>query len=361
MLESLSAAPQTPEIRKERDFIEATSRLCSYNLHSHPGIPLTPIEIRLSKDRLSFVSQLLSTNEDAFRHPEVLLELVQKLGYRGDRLAEVRVLGMVAEAALGHGEFGKVKEMCDRMVEEVEELRKAQVKPAAKEDVLATSTSTSRAATPAPASTGNIVHEASDYAWRNCFQLGKHEAFNDLDTRMRALGQALILCPGDKISTLLPVWTRLEEEVTSSRSRSSGGRPTSTGSASALGQGPPPSYLPSSFTSTAAHVPHDTAAAAQRTFSRAAGAAAAFFPFGAGPKGSLERVESPARGGEDRPGSAQSGGPPGSPGRAARTSGEFEREQQREGHGLRAGLSSRLTKGVGWLIGADEERERQGM
>lgn len=271
---------------------------------------------------------------------------------------------MVAEAALGHGEFGKVKEMCDRMVEEVEELRKAQVKPPTttrEQTVLSPNATTSRAATPSTASTTNLVHEASDYAWRNCFQLGKHEAFTDLDTRMRALGQALILCPGNRISTLLPVWTRLEEQVDATRSRAKASHAASA--SSALGQGPPQSYIPSSFGSNATQVPHDTAAAAQRTFSRAAGAAAAFFPFGSGPK--FERVESPSRGGHDeRPESAQGGGPPrpASPVQGGRSSSEFERPEggAREG-GLRAGLSSRLTKGVGWLIGADEERERLGM
>ena len=77
---SLSVAQQTVAIRKERDFIEATSRISSFNVTSRPGVALLPIEVRLTKDRLALVSQILASNDSAYKHIEVLLELVHKLG-----------------------------------------------------------------------------------------------------------------------------------------------------------------------------------------------------------------------------------------------------------------------------------------
>ncbi|KAI5480841.1 Sec39-domain-containing protein, partial [Pseudohyphozyma bogoriensis] len=288
----LSAAPQTVEIKKERDFIEATSRLCSFKIYSRPGIPVAPIEIRLSKDRLSFVSRLLASNEDSYRHPDVVLDLVAKLGYRGDKLAEIRSLAMIADSGLQAGDFGRAADVCDRMVEAVETLRKVH----------------SRDTSP-----NAVVGDAADVAWQSCFQLGRHDDWSDLERRMRLLGQALVLCPGDKIPTLLPVWTKLEDQVVERRKNKVVEETTS--------------FVPPSL--------GETAAAASRTFNRAA----AFF------------------GGSDRP----------------RDSSPFPEENQErhapqsatkaphkeEGFSLGAAVSSRFGAGVGWLIGADEERERE--
>ena len=63
-------------------------------------MPLLPIEIRLTKDKLSLISRILSSNEDAYKHTEVILELCYKLGYRDDPVAEVKVLAMLADSAL---------------------------------------------------------------------------------------------------------------------------------------------------------------------------------------------------------------------------------------------------------------------
>ncbi|SCV68722.1 BQ2448_843 [Microbotryum intermedium] len=202
----LSAAPQTPLIRQERDFIEATSRLCSYKIQSHPGITVAPIEIRLSKDRLEFVRRLLGANEDAYRHPEVILDLVSKLGYHQDRLAQVRTMAMIADSSLQAGDFEKTVELCDKMVAKVEEIRRESSSSStmAEPELVAKDVTSKKRL---------VGDEAAEYAWRECFQLGKHDVFQDLDRRLVALGQALLLCPGDKIVSVLPVWTALEQRV----------------------------------------------------------------------------------------------------------------------------------------------------
>lgn len=312
---SLAAAPQTPEIKKERDFIEATSRLCSFKIYSHPGIPVAPIEIRLSKDRLDFVARLLSSNEDAYRHPDVILDLVNKLGYRGDKLAEIRALAMIADSGLQAGDFERAADVCDRMVAAVESLRKSRAVDAIK-----------------------LVEEAAEVAWRNCFQVGKHDEYPDVDRRMRLLGQALILCPGNKISTLLPVWILLED------------RSTLKPSVPSIDDHPRSSPLSPNFLHaqiSPAIVASETTAAAARTLSRAA----AYFPFGK----TAERGASPSPSVGERSASPAAGG---------MSSGHHRKEGSGEGlrAGISGGISSRLTAGVGWLIGADEaleERDRE--
>lgn len=255
-------------------------------------MPVSPIEIRLSKDRLDFVAKLLAANDDAYRHPDVVLDLVAKLGFRGDRLAESRVLAMIAAAGLQAGDFVRAADVCDQMVAAVELLRKQ------------------------PGRTDAALAEAADVAWQNCFQLGKHEPFGDLERRMRLLGQALVLCPGTRIATLLPVWTALEDRVLVTAPLV---EPNGNGSTSPLSA----SYLH-------AQIPPALAAETARTLSRAA----AFFPFGGQQRGAPDREASPRQ---------QERTLPPSPPRA----GQGE-------DGLRAGISSRLTAGVGWLIGADE-------
>lgn len=300
---SLAIAPQTAEIKRERDFIEATSRLTSFKVYSHPGVPVAPIEIRLSKDRLDFVSRLLASNEDAYRHPDVVLDLVSKLGYRGDRLAEIRALAMIADSGLQAGDFDRTADVCDRMVASVESLRKSRSADAAK-----------------------VVEEAADVTWRNCYQLGKHEDYRDVDRRMLLLGQALIFCPGNQIATLLPLWTALEARSSPDSTSPSSPHPI-----------PSPNYLAISPTAVAS----ETTAAASRTFTRAA----AFFPFGATKPGQ-ERV------GEATPPQSRSNSHGRQPTRQSPDPG-YE-GGQRGGSARAGGLSSRLTAGVGWLIGADE-------
>ena len=87
---SLDVPESSDRVTQEKQFIEATSRLCSFNLMSRPGIPISPIEIRLTKDRLSLVSRVLSSNNDAYKHSEVILDLVRKLGFHNDIIAEVK-------------------------------------------------------------------------------------------------------------------------------------------------------------------------------------------------------------------------------------------------------------------------------
>ncbi|GAA6035906.1 hypothetical protein NBRC10512_007349 [Rhodotorula toruloides] len=419
----LSAAPQqTPRIRSERAFIEATSRLCSFRLDSRPGIPLTPIELRHAPDRLLYVSRLLSSNDSAYRHPEMVLELVRKLGYPEGGKEESRTLAMLSDAAVQAGDWTRASEMCDRAVKVVEGLRKKASRPAKE----------------GQEERQRDADEAAEYAWKACFQLGKHEGWRDSQKRLQALGQALTLCPPERIQDILPTWTALEREVAQEalkkeQDEANGAKPGAAGgnaaeaaaraaaetaaagaakvanflSAAAARAGsspvPPesprsgtPVKSPSSGTPQSAHFPtsaaaaghlaHETAAAASYTLRRAA----AFF--GGDHSSNRPQSTSPARAARPitplSPASSSASvtspppkarPPPQAPARSpsppSRFASAFENLADHRprpspssppraeggfgGFGLRSGLSKGLTAGVGWLIGADEMLEEE--
>ncbi|KAI0721334.1 secretory pathway protein Sec39-domain-containing protein [Cerioporus squamosus] len=186
----LDVPAPSDRIVQEKEFIEATSRLCSFNLMSRPGIPITPIEIRLTKDRLSLVSRVLSSNNDAYKHIEVILDLVHKLGFRGDIVAEVKTLAMLAETALQMDDFMRAYETSEKMVDAVLLLRSSN--PLGSEDP--------------------SIEEASEVCWVTCFQLGRHPEFPDVQKKLVLLGRALEFCPAEKLPDILSSWRVLEEE-----------------------------------------------------------------------------------------------------------------------------------------------------
>ncbi len=144
---------------------------------SRPGIRLLPIDIRLTKDKLTLISRVLSGNDTAYKHVEVILDLVRKLGYKGDTLAEVKTLAMITDTALQVEDFDVAYQTSDRMVNTVLQFK----------------------ATLSPGSESPQVSEAVEVCWVSCFQLGRHPEADNTERKMYLLGRALELCPPDKI------------------------------------------------------------------------------------------------------------------------------------------------------------------
>ncbi len=308
----------------EKDFIEATSKICSYGVQSRPGVSITPIEIRLTKDRLSLVSKLLSTNDDVYKHSEVVLEIVGKLGYRDDTSAEIKALGMMADAATHAEDFKRAADLCSRMVSRVLERR------AAIPRTPDTSSTKSDATT---------FEEAVEICWHTCFQLGRHPEFEDPQTKLTILGHALRLCPSENVLDVLPVWKRVEGELIKSR-LSTSDPPTRRTPAQSLRSGiggsissqlpSLSSHLRSMQNSAGLPMTSDAAAAvATRTFNRMAGVAANLptnLPFSL--RGRLMDDASSSHGSEM--------------GRSASSDVSHQ-------------AKAVFARGVGWLIGADED------
>ncbi|RXW19518.1 hypothetical protein EST38_g6339 [Candolleomyces aberdarensis] len=186
----LDILPQSPRVVQEKEFIEATSRICSFHVTSRPGIPISPIEIRLTKDRLSLISRVLSSNGDAYKHTEVMLDLCFKLGFRDDVTAEVKVLAMMADTALQAEDFNRAYDHTQKMVNSIHQLQS---------ENLALTDDTK-------------LKEAIEVCWIACFQLGRQPEYQELPKKMTLLGQALDLCPADKMHDVLTAWRRLQKE-----------------------------------------------------------------------------------------------------------------------------------------------------
>ncbi|KAL0579369.1 hypothetical protein V5O48_002645 [Marasmius crinis-equi] len=315
--ECLSVPPPSGPLVREKEFIEATSRLTSFNITSRPGIPISPIEIRLTKDRLSLVSQVLSSNSDAYKHTEVILDLVHKLGFKDDIVAEVKTLAMLADTALQVEDFTRSYETTQRMIDLVLNLRASSM-----------------------GSVDDSIREASDVCWIACFQLGRQPEFSDTDKKLSLLGRAIEICPADKLHDVLTAWRRLEQEDIDAReerlSNRHGGAVDSGDNrkrtAAAL------LNLPESATSSlqerlkSFHMPSppllntpDAAALASRTFK----SVTANFPFARG-RSQLSHYEND--GGRSRSGSRRPG----------------------DGEDVSSQASKVFSKGIGWLIGAEE-------
>ncbi|KAF7306802.1 Sec39 domain-containing protein [Mycena indigotica] len=285
--ECLDVPPLSERLQQEKEFIEATSRLSSFNIMSSRGTPLTPIEIRLTKDRLSLVSRVLSSNNDAYKHTQVILDLVRKLGLGNDVVAEVKTLAMLADTALQAEDFVRAYEASQQMIDTVLNLRS--MHPDSRE-----------------------TQEASEVCWVACFQLGRQPEFDDMEKKLGLLGRALEICPPEQLHDILAAWRRLENEDLDSRKErlsshqdlKANGRPKSRGIVPSLAERLQEFHLPSP---QLLNTP-DAAALASRTFR----SVAANFPFG------INRPQSVSQ--------------------------EDERASSRL-----------LSKGIGWLIGADDE------
>ncbi|PIL31647.1 hypothetical protein GSI_06349 [Ganoderma sinense ZZ0214-1] len=307
----LDVPEPSDRVTQEKEFIEATSRLCSFNLMSRPGIPISPIEIRLTKDRLSLVSRVLSSNNDAYKHTEVILDLVRKLGFRNDVVAEVRTLAMLAETALQVEDFSRAYETSETMVNTVLLLRTSS----------------------ALGTTDPAIQEASEVCWVTCFQLGRHPECPDAAKKLVLLGRALEFCPAEKLPDILAAWRTLEDEDIEQRretfaSRKRGGRRKSTPSRQRVTGADVAASLATRLQSMQMHIPASPDAAALA--SKALGRVAANIPFSFATRGRSYLAEESGR---SRSGSR------------TRSDGTHVSEQ----------ASRALQKGIGWLLGADDE------
>jgi neuroblastoma-amplified sequence len=313
----LSIPSRTETVIREQEFIEATSRITSFNVETRPGVPLSPIEIRLTKDRLSLVSRVLSSNNDAYKYKEVILDLVDKLGFRGDNVARVKTLAMIADTALQAEDFARAFETSETMISTVSQLCSSPDIPQAQ------------------------LHDAKEVCWVSCFQLGRQPEFPDVSKKLQLLAHALEFCPPDRLTEILTAWRRLEKEDVNQRvevdsDRRPGLAATSTQRRQNNRQPGVPvrslaSRLQNIHLPTSPLVMADGAAIAD-TFSRVASK----FPFSSKSRPQVQPAQS--EGNSRSPSRGDGAGWP-----------SLDRED------VSAQASRALQKGIGWLIGAPDE------
>lgn len=312
----MSIPLRSEKVIREQEFIEATSRITSFNVETRPGIPLSPIEIRLTKDRLSLVSRVLSSNNDAYKYKEVILELVDKLGFRGDAVPRVKALAMIADTALQAEDFTQAFETSETMIETVSRLCSS------------------------PDISQTELVDAKEVCWVSCFQLGRQTEFPDVQKKLRLLGHALEFCPADRLPEILMAWRRLEKEDIAERTQGGGkggGRGRGLAATSAQARSRQPGAIVPSLASRLQniHLPAsplvmaDSAAIAD-TFSRVASK----FPFSRGR--AQARPTQPEGDSRGQSRSEDAGWP------------------SLDGEEGASQASRALQRGIGWLIGADD-------
>ncbi|KAH8918339.1 hypothetical protein BT69DRAFT_1353982, partial [Atractiella rhizophila] len=320
--ECLSIVPDSPTIARQRSFIDATSQFFSYFPASHPS--LSPIQVRLSTDKIALMAHLLSSNKTAYKHPEVLFDLLRKLSSASDGQqaedegGEIRTYAMCVEGAVQAADWTVAELGCEKMISLANR-------------------------------GGSGGDKGRDVAWRGVFALAKMEDYPDLENRKTLIGHAALLCPPETISDVLLVLRRIEEqenEENAARESTGVGQMDDLVSSSiaAAKEKAKASYLGGllNFNRSATSTPTPNPPSLPRTDSTRR-TIAGLFSGGGGERRSesTERKASVAslfggRGGRDSPDPSQ---------------------QQQHRTGFSSVLGNRFERGVGWLIGGDGDGE----
>ncbi|KAI9258937.1 secretory pathway protein Sec39-domain-containing protein [Phascolomyces articulosus] len=189
-MECLNILPPTDMVNEEKDLIVATHTLISeYHVMDRPGIELMPIQVRRSTNRLDLISKLINSRRGIYRQPTQVLDLTHKLGYQEDLLAQVRVLAMLASAALVDEDFDMSYKLCCATVDKVRSIETH------------------------PHRRRYRMEDINQAAWQACFNLGKVELFDNPRKRLDVLAMALELTPAENVSEVLSVWRKLDRQV----------------------------------------------------------------------------------------------------------------------------------------------------
>ncbi|CAG8584387.1 9162_t:CDS:2, partial [Paraglomus occultum] len=188
--ECLQIVPISPATQAEMDFIEATEQLLERKLSHKLDMSLRPIHIRHEKDRLSLIERFLRADEKGYLDLENALELARKLGFRGDRVAELKVHVMVAKAALRNANYKYAFDVCMIIINETK----------------AFENSIEGRKNP------TLLRTMKDVTWRACLDVGRKKEMPDLENRKTLLAYALVNCTKENMLDILNDWRLVESE-----------------------------------------------------------------------------------------------------------------------------------------------------
>ncbi|KAG1741375.1 hypothetical protein EDD22DRAFT_851698 [Suillus occidentalis] len=118
-------------------------------------------------------------NADTYKHTQVMLDLLHKLGFRDDVIAEVKTFAMVSDVALQAEDFTRAFDMNQKMIDVVFKLRSA------------------------------ITSSGSDDQ-RSLLALllsaWAASRFPNIEQKLTLMGRVLELCPADKLNDILIPW-----------------------------------------------------------------------------------------------------------------------------------------------------------
>lgn len=176
----LHVVPATARIRKELDLILATDELYRYKVSIKEGLEVLPIQVRLSENRLDLVLRRIRIDKNAPYRADRILTLAHRLGFKANKLAEVRVYGMLVDAALDNGDFNKAYDLSANMIRLIKE--------------------------------GQVdLGKYRKEIWKVCRRLGADDRFANIEARLEIVSFALALSPTDEMAELVDIHSRLEE------------------------------------------------------------------------------------------------------------------------------------------------------
>lgn len=240
---SHDAESSSANITGSLSFLTATLRLMQLSSpipsSLHPSLPMSPLEIRLAKDKLAIIRRWLSSGSDgAWRREDDALETAWGLcagsapGMLGSpqsrqgneamdasqieestprdsaqgsvpskQCIKVQVLAMLADAAVSHGDLKYTGQYVESMLQTL----KAMVKRARRTSDVASANALKRE-----------VEQAQETVWTTLFSMSKHPhcASADAELTKRWLAEAVAFAPRERVGELLKRWKTLAKDST---------------------------------------------------------------------------------------------------------------------------------------------------
>lgn len=192
--------------------VKATHALSNYSLSLTPGVPITPVQIRMNNDPAKLVSKVIENNASAYQDKDRMLTILDDLidgtellkqSSQADRQLSTsrmraRVNAAIVDAALSQNDFTLAYKVCDENLGQL-------VATYPKDEVIAvaawpayyrTATYTSTAHRRLPSRSS-----ASSVATIDDFQ------------RMELLARAILICPKAEIQEILRTWMDFENRM----------------------------------------------------------------------------------------------------------------------------------------------------
>ncbi|KAF9381291.1 hypothetical protein CPC16_009914 [Podila verticillata] len=204
--ECLQVLPETTNIRREMDLIEATHFMMStYNLTApNSNTTILPLQIRSTENKLALVRHLIMTKENAYRDHAAMMELAIKLTgsvqkKSAKQQVETQVVGMLIEASLQEKNYVFAIQQSERLMDLLRVTGALDLSPDGSPKMRRLPKSNSFNAAD-PSSSLSLQNSKPAFAGR------------DYSKRLSAIGFALASCPADKIESVLELWRSLEME-----------------------------------------------------------------------------------------------------------------------------------------------------
>ncbi|KAF9430022.1 hypothetical protein BGZ94_008619 [Podila epigama] len=254
--ECLQVLPETTNIRREMDLIEATHFMTfSYNLTApNSNATILPIQIRNTEDKLSLVRRLIMTTEKAYRDHAAMLELAIKVtGSTAQKKSvkqqiEIQVVCMLIESSLNQKDYAFSIQQSERLMDllrvtgaldlmpdgspKVKRVTKSNSFNHSENSTTTPSSDISAAgavgnnkllvggvdspllttASKFPRNNKNTQSPESAKPWGLFLRVGSESVGRDYAKRLLVIGFALASCPAEKIQSVLEIWQSLETE-----------------------------------------------------------------------------------------------------------------------------------------------------